>query len=1266
MAIKKKLIHFNKRSEFDKKTKATSLSDIDADILYNSIVFIKDTKEIWTHGQFYSDLKLGEYSSTAFDGERGKRLYDAVFNSDYEAIDLGLPSGTLWADRNIGAANVYEGGSIFQWGDPIPFDIPEHDENGNITGDKRFAFADYKWSTGDDGMSKYNSTDNKVTLDAEDDAATAIMGENWATPTIDQIRELFEYTTCEVYINTNNKFEKVGSGTFIQQGVTYAVEWDNYDIPNYFTNGQVAYIKLLSKNNGNSLILPSNVVLGLGQINTQGHALSLWSKTLDSTAINKAFMYEVNNFSHSVASIAVNKLRYFGKAVRGVTKNPVDYLRFYTKQEIDDKIIRIEANKEILSTDGIQSIPYLGIWNKLNGKQLDKFKVILSIQDINIVYNYELSWVRQSDNAILICFEDIERNDAYDISIVKDYPDTVIISYRNSNLLRTATKTRKGLVKIGDTIDIDNNGTIEVSDDVISSISQKLPFCEIIIDLNQLEGNYGGGSIDLSDYKDNYASFYNKIAEIVDNKGTVVFRLTDQNETRLITELQVEPEDVIMLADSIAHNTKYVGIINERHPNQLIVTRQKLYYTGVATTSSNGLLSYADKTKLDNIYYLNVDKSIADLTGSGVDIQLTKSEYDKLFNAARNGIVVLSLLNSSASNNRRDSYILTKSTSIADSDVTGNTNRASLSYIGDSIAISVRTTSQDYKLQLYAQQNVGEVINPANKTTRGTVLIGDNINVDTATSSDGSVIAGRISVPTATNTVKGVVKGGDGVNISSDGTLSVPEATTTTSGLLSSSDKVKLNNLPSTIESDVYILTISLLNPTLTLTEFNGLKNAITNNKVILVYDVINETYRNVKTSGSFDNMIGLVLDDIENIGITFSAILSTKNQIDCSVEYLSYTNFIPIGNTTKFGLISISNEINSPLYLSQTDNRLCSKRIENVTYAQLVAKRNAGQLIAGTLYKITDYTFADYVKKDTSLIAYQPAKFDIIVQAISNLEVAEKAWACSHEGNTYYSNCNISAWQVWYTLDNSRYSWGDIDNGKGVIYRLIDEHGNDCDFDFKSPLITVPNIEHPIKVFNGMNEAASDITISDTTKVKNNKIRINGDFKNLVLIEADPTKEFIGNTIINSNCIIKGNISNTTIKNSSCTITSGTLSQAIITNSNCQLDGDMYNIVITNSDAFALSNYGQLKNSTFNNVRGVTMVNDESSKASCNITNVYENGIIISGNPTELTDIRFTANNIARKNITITAGVDCFVNAYISPDTCELVTNSILLSTLQ
>lgn len=51
MAINKKLIHFQKKENFENEV-------ANGNILDNSIVFIKDTKEIWTHGTYYGGDKL--------------------------------------------------------------------------------------------------------------------------------------------------------------------------------------------------------------------------------------------------------------------------------------------------------------------------------------------------------------------------------------------------------------------------------------------------------------------------------------------------------------------------------------------------------------------------------------------------------------------------------------------------------------------------------------------------------------------------------------------------------------------------------------------------------------------------------------------------------------------------------------------------------------------------------------------------------------------------------------------------------------------------------------------------------------------------------------------------------------------------------------------------------------------------------------------------------------------------------------------------------
>ena len=86
---------------------------------------------------------------------------------NHEFVDLGLPSGTLWATCNVGANAPEEYGDYFAWGETAPKET--------------HSWNTYKWCNGSSTtMTKYctNSSfgyngfvDNKRVLDPEDDAA---------------------------------------------------------------------------------------------------------------------------------------------------------------------------------------------------------------------------------------------------------------------------------------------------------------------------------------------------------------------------------------------------------------------------------------------------------------------------------------------------------------------------------------------------------------------------------------------------------------------------------------------------------------------------------------------------------------------------------------------------------------------------------------------------------------------------------------------------------------------------------------------------------------------------------------------------------------------------------------------------------------------------------------------------------------------------------------------------------------------------------------
>ena len=122
-----------------------------------------------------------------------------------------------------------------------------------------------------------------------------------------------------------------------------------------------------------------------------------------------------------------------------------------------------------------------------------------------------------------------------------------------------------------------------------------------------------------------------------------------------------------------------------------------------------------------------------------------------------------------------------------------------------------------------------------------------------------------------------------------------------------------------------------------------------------------------------------------------------------------------------------------------------------DVTYAELAELRDNAKLIAGRLYRITDYVTKVYSASGFERSAEHP--FDIIVRALSENTLAEEAYVAPHKGDEYFANANLNAWKVWYCLDNdvTKYTWADVANGKGVIYRMIDEWQNDMPYDFKN-----------------------------------------------------------------------------------------------------------------------------------------------------------------------------------------------------------------------
>lgn len=103
--------------------------------------------------------------------------------SESVAVDLGLPSGTMWSPVNIGASEPMEAGDYLTWGGLESQEL-YYEENDRL-------------SAGRDTFLRYNGTDGLVRLRDDDDAASARLGSGWHIPGNADFLELFENCTYE-------------------------------------------------------------------------------------------------------------------------------------------------------------------------------------------------------------------------------------------------------------------------------------------------------------------------------------------------------------------------------------------------------------------------------------------------------------------------------------------------------------------------------------------------------------------------------------------------------------------------------------------------------------------------------------------------------------------------------------------------------------------------------------------------------------------------------------------------------------------------------------------------------------------------------------------------------------------------------------------------------------------------------------------------------------------------------------------------------------
>lgn len=207
--------------------------------------------------------------------KKEKNVSDGVIvDSDY--VDLGLPSGTLWAKCNVGAGSPEKVGDYFAWGETATktcYDWKQY--KYSIFDDANFKLT--KYCT--DSTYGYNGfVDNLTVLESVDDAVSANWGAEWRMPTAEEFNELYQNTT---YIWTS-------------------------------INGVEG--RLLTGPNGNSIFLPATGFYLDGELICTGLGI-YWSSSLQTESVESAWSLHFDNVNCHVCGTYE---RSRGQVVRAV------------------------------------------------------------------------------------------------------------------------------------------------------------------------------------------------------------------------------------------------------------------------------------------------------------------------------------------------------------------------------------------------------------------------------------------------------------------------------------------------------------------------------------------------------------------------------------------------------------------------------------------------------------------------------------------------------------------------------------------------------------------------------------------------------------------------------------------------------------------------------------------------------------------------------------------------------------------------------------
>ena len=132
-------------------------------------------------------LESGNMSDKEAMAEVAKKIKELELNAGVgvpketmEYVDLGLPSGIMWAKCDLGASSPEKYGATYAWGETWT----------------KWTIDYYYFTDIVEGQyTKYDSRDKRFFLEKEDDVAYLRLGEGWRYPTWNEVQELIDNCT---------------------------------------------------------------------------------------------------------------------------------------------------------------------------------------------------------------------------------------------------------------------------------------------------------------------------------------------------------------------------------------------------------------------------------------------------------------------------------------------------------------------------------------------------------------------------------------------------------------------------------------------------------------------------------------------------------------------------------------------------------------------------------------------------------------------------------------------------------------------------------------------------------------------------------------------------------------------------------------------------------------------------------------------------------------------------------------------------------------